>query len=232
MSGSSSASSRAVSSSSAAGEMFPATATAPPAAFDQQAGEARRRRLAVGPGHAEHARRVARARAGAARARARRARSRPRARHRAARTSLSSGAARRVSWRKAGRERDESDLGQQGVGEFAAAKLGRRTGRAARAFDLRRLCTACRRRAPTIPARGSSQRAMASPLLPRPRLSGSALRQSSLRAAPCGASLLETARRCAHRIFNVERPTSTSIMLMIQNLTTTCVSFHPDSSKW
>ncbi len=54
----------------------------------------------------------------------------------------------------------------------------------------------------------------------------------SLRAARCGASLLGAARRGAHRSFSVESPTSTSIMLMIQNRTTTCVSFQPDSSKW
>ncbi len=54
----------------------------------------------------------------------------------------------------------------------------------------------------------------------------------SLRAARCGASLLGAVRRGAHRSFSVESPTSTSIMLMIQNRTTTCVSFQPDSSKW
>ena len=54
----------------------------------------------------------------------------------------------------------------------------------------------------------------------------------SLRAARCGASLLGAARRGAHRSFSVDKPTSTSIMLMIQNRTTTCVSFQPDNSKW
>ncbi|CFO00707.1 Uncharacterised protein [Bordetella pertussis] len=35
-----------------------------------------------------------------------------------------------------------------------------------------------------------------------------------------------------HRNFSVERPTSTSIMVMIQNRTTTWVSFQPPTSKW
>jgi hypothetical protein len=54
----------------------------------------------------------------------------------------------------------------------------------------------------------------------------------SHRAARCGAISLRAVSRVAHRSFNVESPTSTSIMLMIQNRTTTCVSFQPDSSKW
>ena len=36
----------------------------------------------------------------------------------------------------------------------------------------------------------------------------------------------------AHRIFIVESPNSTSMMVMIQKRTTTCVSFQPESSKW
>jgi hypothetical protein len=35
-----------------------------------------------------------------------------------------------------------------------------------------------------------------------------------------------------HRIFSVDRPTSTSMIVMIQKRTTTWFSFHPDSSKW
>ena len=35
----------------------------------------------------------------------------------------------------------------------------------------------------------------------------------------------------AHRSFRVDRPISTSIMVMTQKRTTTCVSFQPDSSK-
>ena len=34
------------------------------------------------------------------------------------------------------------------------------------------------------------------------------------------------------RIFSVDRPTSTSMMVMIQKRTTTWVSFQPPSSKW
>jgi len=34
-----------------------------------------------------------------------------------------------------------------------------------------------------------------------------------------------------HRNFNVDKPTKHNNMVMIQNLTTTCVSFQPDFSK-
>ena len=39
-------------------------------------------------------------------------------------------------------------------------------------------------------------------------------------------------QRAHQRTFNVERPISTSMMVMIQKRTTTWFSFQPESSKW
>ena len=70
----------------------------------------------------------------------------------------------------------------------------------------------------TTAPRAQSHLAIERPVSPRPSTSALFPLRSRVRAF--------------HLSFSVDRPNSTSMMVMIQKRTTTCVSFQPCSSKW
>jgi hypothetical protein len=111
------------------------------------------------------------------------------------------------------RERWRSDQPRQRL----PAQTGRQTrSPRARPFAAQRFAVAsrdCRRHGPRPPAVPAT---WPSPV----RFRRGRRRVSAFPEGPC------------QRSFRVDRPTSTSMMVMIQKRTTTCVSFQPPSSKW
>ncbi len=183
---------------------------AAPGARDQQPGKPRRRRLAVGAGDADHPRRIAAARL---QRRQRAGKELDLADHVDAALLRRRHQRRggRVRRRQAGRQRQHRRAVEQRGGKIAAAER-----------DLRQLGAQRgehRRRGPRV---GDADR--------RPAVDqGARHGQARLAETQHHRNL---AGRLDHRIFRVDRPTSTSMMVMIQNRTTTWFSFHPESSKW
>ncbi len=118
-----------------------------------------------------------------------------------------------------------SEAGAEATGRRRRAARRRRRRderrRRRRARPLRRRRRACRRRG-RARRRGRHQRAIAARTR-RGRARGSCVARG--RRCRTGLSFIVA-------VFNVDRPTSTSIIVTIQNRTTTCVSFQPPSSKW